>query len=71
MKINIGDKVTYRAAGKVARLEDKAGRMVTGTVMGRDNEGNLHVLPDHRTLPGAVFPNLQASVPEILATKVS
>lgn len=61
--VEVGQRITWKAAGKVARLEGKSGQLVTGVVMGiRGDDMSVMVMPDHRTIPGAVFPNLAAMV---------
>lgn len=67
--LEVGQVVTYKSKGKLARLEGKAGQWVTGVVMGlRGDENAVLVMPDHRTVEGAVFKNL-AAVIEIKAIK--
>jgi len=54
----VGDKVKWKAAGKVARLEGKAGQIVTGVVTSLDllqSEGMISVMADHRKVQGAMF----------------
>lgn len=58
----VGDRVMYKAAGKISRLEGKTGQWVPATVV-RIEADSLIVLPDHRTVPGVFFYNGQASVP--------
>lgn len=60
-EIKVGDKIQWKASGKVARLEGTHGKMVTGVVqeVGVDS---VTVLPDHRTLAGAMFPKCAVDV---------
>lgn len=59
--IAVGDKVRYKSQGKLARLEGKAGKIVTGEVLRIDEEG-VTVMPDHRTVEGASFFKLPARI---------
>lgn len=64
-----GQRITYKAKGKLARLEGKAGQWVTGVVLGlRGDENAVLVMPDHRTVEGAVFKDLAAII-EVKAIK--
>ena len=59
MAIQIGSRVQYRAAGKIARLEGMAGQLVWGTVL-RIQAGEVSLIPDYRTKPDATFRDLAA-----------
>lgn len=59
---SIGQRISYRSEGKVSRLEGKHGKIVTGVVIRIGGEFSLTVMPDHRTEPGAAFPNLAAAI---------
>lgn len=59
--IEVGQQITYKSKGKLARLEGKAGQFVTGVVLEvRGDE--VSVMPDHRTVEGASFKNLAAVI---------
>ena len=52
----VGQRVSWKAGGKVSRIEGVAGKVVWGSVTEVNKaEGRLSVMPDHRTLPGAMF----------------
>lgn len=70
--VKVGDIVFYKGAGKMARCEGMAGKIVQATVervcCDRESldvygEAMLSVMPDHRTLTGADFHNLGSLVP--------
>ena len=52
----VGQRVSWKASGKVSRIEGVAGKVVWGKVK-RVNRAELAltVMPDHRTLPNALF----------------
>jgi hypothetical protein len=55
----IGQRVYWKGAGTVHRLEGYEGRPVTGIVRRLpDKDGFMGVLADHRTLPGGKFENM-------------
>ena len=60
-RITVGCRISWKAAGKVARLEGKAGQVVTGKVRSLDGD-NLVVDADHRQNPKADFPFMGCSV---------
>ena len=54
----VGDRITYKAGGKVSRLEGMAGKIVKATitrVRKIDGEQMLSVDPDYRQKPNAKF----------------
>lgn len=57
-QFTVGQTVFWKAAGKAARLEGMAGKIVSGVVEGVDGRRRvLKVMPAHHKLPDAVFPN--------------
>lgn len=57
-----GQRITYKSKGKLARLEGKAGQWVTGVIQEVRGDDTVVVMPDHRTIEGAVFKNLAAVI---------
>ncbi len=61
----VGQRITFKAAGKVAKLEGTAGKVIPATVTElRPGESNpIVVLSDHRREPGAAWYGLQSVLP--------
>ena len=60
---NVGDAVSWKAAGKIARLEGKAGQIVSGEITEVHLETNdLSVMPNHRLPDDAAFNGMGARV---------
>jgi hypothetical protein len=62
MKMEVGQRISYKAKGKLARLEQKAGKVVTGVIQRIGDDATVTVLPDYRTEVGAIFKNLAAVI---------
>lgn len=64
--VAIGQKVRWRAAGKVARSEGVHGKVVTGVIesigIGDGKEPTVSVLPDHRKHKNSSMRNMRAYV---------
>lgn len=60
--MEVGQRISYKAKGKLARLERKAGQIVTGVIQHIGDDATVTVLPDYRTDLGAVFKNLPAVI---------
>ncbi len=57
----VGDRVEYKAGGKVSRLEGVAGKWMPATVTAFDTKtGDVHIDPDHRQKPDADFQGMGA-----------
>ena len=66
-----GKRVSWKAGGKVSRLEGTAGKVVWGTIKQvNKSEQQLTVKPDHRAMPDSMF-KMDASVAfqQVLALK--
>ena len=61
-EFKVGDRVKYKAAGKVARLEGMSGKIVEGTVRGTLEDGFVSVMADYR-INGVHFKGMGSSVP--------
>lgn len=62
-RFQVGESVSWVAAGKVSRLEGTKGTVVTGKVVSIDlAEQTLSVMPDHRLIPGAMFQGMGSCV---------
>jgi hypothetical protein len=59
----IGQRVQFKPAGKCARLEGMAGKLVTATITALHPEENaVSLMADYRTLPGATFKDMGSFV---------
>ena len=63
--VKVGQRVQYKPAGKCARLEGMAGKLVTATVTYIDPKEPefVSVMADYRKLEGATFKDMGSSVP--------
>lgn len=59
--MKIGQRVKWKAAGKVARLEGMAGKIATGVVEDILDDKAI-VMPDHRLPKTADFSGMRAAV---------
>jgi len=61
--LKVGYRITYKAGGKVSRLEGMAGKVVPATITFLDPKHDIiHVMPDYRKKPGAEFRNMGGSL---------
>lgn len=60
--IAVGERISYKSKGKLARLEGKAGQVVTGVVLKLGDDDTTTVMPDHRMVDGASFHKLAAII---------
>lgn len=63
--VKVGQRVQYKPAGKCARLEGMAGKIVTATVIdvNPNSPEFVSVMADYRQLEGATFKGMGSSVP--------
>ncbi len=63
LQYHVDQRVSWKAGGKVSRLEGVAGQVVWGTVVAvHADRSTLGVTPDHRLPKLATFHGLDASV---------
>ncbi len=64
ISFQVGDRVSFKAAGKVARLEGMSGKRVMATVTSTEiHDGMISVMSDYRNKPAAMFPGMGSLVP--------
>jgi hypothetical protein len=60
--VQVGDTVTWKAAGKVARAEGSAGKIVSGKVITLRPNSEFLVTPYHRLKENAMFPDMDTII---------
>ena len=62
-ELKIGQRVSFKASGKVARLEGVSGKVVSGVITGFHADLDLvSVLADYHTVPGVRNFNMGSAV---------